>query len=156
MWGLVYSCVFTGSKRLSLLIALFFNNFEAKATVPFVLFFTQLSLNCCLVLPCVWRLKQLWRKNCSINRCFQHNDNQIFSQRRGCSITNQGLRKTPGLSTKLSCFIVLLFYFLIFFFSCVVLPVYRLLILNGKRKNKVVFEWSLAWVGCFSVVTKFC
>ena len=78
-----------------------------------------------------------------MNRCFQHCLhgvlgsfvvlstilNQIFRQTQVCSITNQGLRKSPvvyvnrGLSTKLSCFI---------------LPVFLLLILN--RKNKVVFE----------------
>ena len=46
VWGLVYSRVLIGSKRLSLLIALFFNNFKykPKANVPFA-FFLKLLLS---------------------------------------------------------------------------------------------------------------
>ena len=39
-----------GSKRVSLLIAPFFNNFEAKANVPFV-FLTQFELKLLLSTP---------------------------------------------------------------------------------------------------------
>ena len=64
-----------------------------------------------------------------MNRCFQHDDhgvlgsfvvfstfvNHMFKQRRGRSITNQGLRNSPGLSTKLSFFIGFTILFPFFF-----------------------------------------
>lgn len=104
VWGLVYSRVLIGSKRLSLLIALFFNNFKYKANVPFA-FFLKLLLSA----PKILRFETAVKKNCSMNRCFQHDDhgvldsfvvfstilNQISRQRQWCSITNQRLGKSP-------------------------------------------------------------
>ena len=141
MWGLVYSCVLIDSKRVSLPIALIFNNFEAKPQTFLFQFETKLLLSASKLLGFeILSCKK--KKNCSMNRCFQHGLhgvlgsfvvfstflNQLFRQRQECSITNQGLEKSPAVYVQPGVISIKL--------SCSILPVSILLILNGKQQPK--------------------
>ena len=140
VWGLVYSCALIGSKRVSLPIALFFNNFEAKPQTFLFQFETKLLLSASKLLG--FETLSCKEKNCSMNRCLQHGLhgvlgsfvvfstflNQLFRQRQECSITNQGLEKSPAVYVQPRVISIKLL--------CSILPVSILLILNGKQKPK--------------------